>query len=82
MMNHYLVLTDVNSRQYVYLIPENGIKIESKSFSILTEQQKPNFDEINILLQSKESFVVDNKAVFNSKHIITIQYQEIPEGAV
>lgn len=79
-MKHYIILTDTNSRQYLYEInPAFSVKTAEKEFIIT--QENPNVLEFSNIIDKKISFVIDNKAVFNPNYIVAVQYQEWPDDA-
>lgn len=78
-MKHYITVTDTNSRQYIYEIPSEGFHVTSEDLDIHVKQDDPGLQSFNILIQNGASFIVDNKAVFNSPNLVAIQYQQIEE---
>lgn len=78
-MKHYITITDTNSRQYIYEIPSEGFHVTSEELDIHVKQDDPGLQSFNILLQSSSTFIIDNKAVFNSPNLVAIQYQQIEE---
>lgn len=80
-MSYYITVTDTNSRQYNFQIPEEGIQIWSEDGYFTVDQVNPEQKEFIELLAYSKPFAIKN-AVFNSEHIVTIQYMEIPEGTM
>lgn len=78
-MKHYITITDTNSRQYIYEIPEEGFHVTSEELDIHVKQNQPELQSFNILFQTSSTFIVDNKAVFNSPNLVAVQYQQIEE---
>lgn len=78
-MKHYIVVTDTNSRQYIYEIPPEGFHVTSEDLDIHVKQDDPGLQSFNILMQGGYTFIVDDKAVFNSSNLVAVQYQSHEE---
>nr|QMP83632.1 MAG: hypothetical protein [Caudoviricetes sp.] len=79
-MKHYIILTDTNSRQYLYeIISTFSIKTEQEEFLVTVEN--PNISKFAETIDKGLSITIDNKAVFNSNHIVAVQYQSWPDDA-
>lgn len=80
--NYYVVVTDINSRQYNFEIPEEGIQVtcfEQPSF--IMNRNIKDLEYFISTIYNTDSFKIDN-AVFNTEHIVTVQYIEIPVEAI
>ena len=79
-MKHYIIVTDTNSRQYLYEISsEFSVKTDQETFLVTIEN--PNISKFAETIDKNLSFNIDDKAVFNSSHIVAVQYQNWPDDA-
>lgn len=70
----YLVLTDDNSRQYVFEIPDNGLDLMKENL-MLTVSDKSDLTYFLTLLGSTENFMVCGQ-VFNSSKIVNVKIEQ------
>jgi hypothetical protein len=75
-MDKYLMITDVNGKQYPMLITDKGIHIED--FVVTVDNY--NLSDIQACLETAQTFRVENR-VFRTEHVIEVSINEIPRGA-
>jgi hypothetical protein len=84
-MNYYFIVTDTNSRQYVYPIIEPGLVITNGSNSFLITLDDVITADFMIpfieMLEKGVSFLINSQQVFNSKNLVSVEIKAIPEDA-
>lgn len=80
-MMHYIIVTDVNSRQYVFQIPEDGFEIISTNESFIVSREEPNLPKFLELISNGHNFIIDNKTVFIPRNLVNIEYKTISEDS-
>jgi len=74
-MNHYIIFTDTNTRQYIFQITDDGINIQSSTFSFTISKQSINLEDIQQLITKEEVLIVNDCSIFNTKHIVSVEYK-------
>lgn len=80
-MKHFLTLTDTNSRQYNFLIPEQGIKINSVDDNCTVFQNADSIVPVVNCIAKKNVVVINGSSAFNTNFIVSVQYQALPDDA-
>lgn len=81
LMKYFIIITDTNSRQYLYEI-KGSIEVVSPTTDFMITVEDPKLFELLQILKQEESFLIDNKAMFNAKHLVTIQFQAYPANEI
>lgn len=80
-MNYYFIVTDINSRQYVFPIDETGgVTLFYSNQNIIIDNNY-NISSLLILLNDNISFVVNNHQIFNSKNLVSLEIKGIPKDS-
>jgi hypothetical protein len=74
-MNHYIIFTDTNTRQYIFQITDDGINIKSSTFSFTISKQSINLEDIQQLITKEEVLIVNDCSIFNTKHLVSVEYK-------
>lgn len=80
-MKHYIVITDTNSRQYVFEIPETGIKLETNENLYSITKDDSLSDMFFETFKQKGCFIIGDKTLFNTNHLVGIELRAVAEDA-
>lgn len=72
-MNYYFVITDTNSRQYPFVIPEEGLKLETSGVVDTIYKDDPLFDIFFEVFEAKSCFVIDDRSFFNTNNLASVE---------
>lgn len=73
-LKHWIIVTDTNSRQYPFQIPENGFEVETKEKTFVVTSENPNLKEFHHAIQSGLVMTLNN-SVFNPAHLVGVDYK-------
>ena len=72
---HYVIFTDTNSRQYPMEVPPEGLSVLSSENNFVITVDEPNINALLGLFEYGSSFFVGGKNLFNSAHLVAVQFQ-------
>jgi hypothetical protein len=78
-MKHYIVVTDSNSRQYVFEITDAGISVKSPRGEAVVTKEDHNLAFFFNAIREGHPFIINNSAVFAQRQIAAVQVQLIPD---
>lgn len=80
-MNYYFIVTDVNSRQYVFPIDQpDPVSIFYLNHTHIIDTKTHDISSLLHLFETKTNFVVNNNQIFNITKIISIEIKGYVEG--
>lgn len=85
MDNYYIIITDINSRQYIFQITDLGIEITSDTTTFTITKDNPQLDLFNPLIANEATFTVNNKSdtkmMFNGKKLVNVEFKVLHDDA-
>lgn len=79
-MQHYLVITTENGRQYPHKFAANTVITTDTDFVTIIEEDAAFWTKMHQIFDSK-MFTLDSNITFSTKYVVSIQYQQIPDDA-
>lgn len=76
-MMYYIIVTDINTRQYIFQIFENGLDVAVQTKKITITQQDPKLLELLEMMSTQQNFILDNTTIFISQNLSSIEYKVI-----
>lgn len=81
-MNHFLIVTDTNSRQYLFKVEEAGVPVTTATSDIVVTIENPNLQFFIECLDMSSTFVINGSDVFNSVHLVAVQLKAFPADEI
>lgn len=81
-MTYFLIVTDTNSRQYLFKVEEQGILVSSAVDSLVVTVENPNLDFFIECLDKGSTFVINGSDAFNGCHLVAVQLKAFPSAEV
>lgn len=80
-MKHFLILTDINGRQYLFQITEEGLNVQTVSAVVTATVEDPQLFFIMEQIAINEPFIIGATA-FNVQNIVAVQLQAYPADEI
>lgn len=78
-MKYYIVVTDTNSRQYVFEILNDGLNIQINDDIYLITKEDPGLEIFFEIFKQKECFLISGKSLFNTNHLVGVEFRCLEE---
>lgn len=79
-MQHYLVITTENGRQYPHKFTNHTVVATDSDMVTIIEEDGAFPQKMQQIFNSK-MFTLDSNITFSTKYVVSIQYQQIPDDA-
>jgi hypothetical protein len=77
-LSYFLIVTDTNSRQYMYKIEEDGVTIDTVSSHMVLKSDESIASLMLECFDVNTAFVINGTDIFNPPNISAVQIKSFP----